>query len=59
MSLGRFAVVPLLAVAGMSLSACVFSLGGDELAFASGFEDGGAVAFEVGLHAPQARDSGL
>ena len=36
-----------------------FGFGGDEFAFAGGFEDGGAVAFEVGLHAPQARDSGL
>ncbi len=32
-----------------------FGFGGDELAFAGGFEDGGAVAFEVGLHAPQRR----
>ena len=31
----------------------------DEFAFAGGFEDGGAVAFEIGLHAPQARDSRL
>ena len=30
MSFGRFAVVPLVALAGMSLSGCVFSLGGDE-----------------------------
>src|SRR5262249_33804062 len=36
-----------------------FGFGGHEFAFASGFEDGGAVAFEVGLHAPQARDSRL
>ena len=28
---------------------------GDEAAFAGGFEDGGAVAFEVGLHPPQRR----
>ena len=36
-----------------------FGFGGDEFAFAGGFEDGGAVAFEVGLHPPQARDSRL
>ena len=30
MSLGRFAVLPLVALLGMSLSACVFSLGGDD-----------------------------
>ena len=29
--------------------------GGDEAAFAGGFEDGGAVTFEVGLHPPQRR----
>ena len=32
-----------------------FGFGGDEAAFAGGFEDGGAVAFEVGLHPPQRR----
>ena len=32
-----------------------FGFGGDEFAFAGGFEDGGAVAFEVGLHPPQRR----
>src|ERR1035437_9399191 len=29
--------------------------GGDGAAFAGGFEDGGALAFEVGLHPPQRR----
>ena len=32
-----------------------FGFGGDEAAFAGDFEDGGAVAFEVGLHPPQRR----
>ena len=32
-----------------------FGFSGDEAAFAGGFEDGGAVAFEVGLHPPQRR----
>ena len=44
---------------GAAFLAGEFGFGGDELAFAGGFEDGGAVAFEVGLHAPQARDSRL
>ena len=30
---------------------------GDEAAFAGGFEDGGAVALQVGLHAPQRSDA--
>jgi hypothetical protein len=33
--------------------------GGDEAAFAGGFEDGGAVAFEVGLHPAQRGHPGL
>ena len=44
---------------GAAFLAGEFGFGGDEFAFAGGFEDGGAVAFEVGLHAPQARDSRL
>ena len=38
---------------GAALLAGEFGFGGDEFSFAGGFEDGGAVAFEVGLHAPQ------
>ena len=44
---------------GAAFLAGEFGFGGDEFAFAGGFEDGGAVAFEVGLHPPQARDSRL
>jgi hypothetical protein len=34
---------------GAAFAAGEFGFGGDEAAFAGGFEDGGAVAFEVGL----------
>ena len=44
---------------GAAFLAGEFGFGGDEFAFAGGFEDGGAVAFEIGLHASQARDSRL
>lgn len=33
--------------------------GGDEAAFAGGFEDAGAVALEVGLHALEGGDAGV
>ena len=36
-----------------------FGFRGDKAAFAGGFEDGGAVAFEVGLDPPQRRHSRL
>ena len=42
---------------GAAFLAGEFGFGGDELSIAGGFEDSGAVAFEVGLHAPQAHDS--
>lgn len=38
---------------------CEFGLCGEEAAFAGGFEDAGAVAFEVGLHPPQCCHSRL
>ena len=44
---------------GAAFLAGEFGFGGDEPAFAGGFEDSGAVTFEIGLHAPQARDSRL
>ena len=44
---------------GAAFLASAFSFGGDEFAFARGFEDGAAVSFEITLHAPQARDSRL
>jgi hypothetical protein len=41
---------------GAAFAAGEFGFGGDEAAFAGGFEDGGAVAFEVGLDALEGCD---
>ena len=40
---------------GAGFAAGEFGFGGDEAAFAGGFEDGGTVALQVGLHALEGR----